>query len=648
MFRLVLRLLLAALATLALGQAQAQSVATRAYVASDGKGGVRLLWFVRPALWRPGGFRVEDDRGQVLVARVAPGQAEPLRLLPEADQRQIRELAARAGKPAAKGAADDILLGARVLADWEFARAAGLAVELTGLERRRTGFVIRGLNAQGEPDGSHLKIAPVNLANAASAPKAPKELRAESTAEGVRLYWRPQRQVLPVLAYRVERDGGQAAQALTGRPLLLGNAWEADRAAFMDAGAPAEEELAYRVYAVDALGRRGEAATVRLFHPDHRALLAPELLRAQPGEGKVLLAWRPSGNPNTAGYAIERALLADGPFELLTPRPLPPATARHEDSAVTGGTAYFYRIRAMGPRGDLGKPSESVVAQPMARARPAPPERLAAAVGRTRVRLTWAPAAMSLAGYFVEREEGGNWFRLNAEVTPEPRYDDHYGAGRPGELRYRVIAVAPDSQLSEPSRELKVSLPDTTPPAPPRITTTSGEGGRALIEFSPAEEEVKQFLVLRAGDPREPGLVLGDPLPGNARRFEDTEVAAGEAYWYRVVALDAAGNRSEPSAPAAVMIAARAVPKAPKPRVSLAKEPFRHATIAFDAAPADLEVLVQSRRGAGPWVLLAGPLRAPGETVDANLPEKALPDYRLVYRAVNGAEGAPSDPVRGE
>jgi hypothetical protein len=644
MLRFLLTLLLSALA---LGHAQAQPVATRAYAAADGKGGARLLWFVRPELWRPGGFRIEDDRGRVLVPRIAAGEPEFMAKLGEADQRQIRELTARAGKPGARGAADDVLLGGRVLADWDFARAAGLAVELAGLEPRRTSFVIRGLDARGEADRSQLRTAPLNLAAAAPVPRPPMDLRAVSGPQGVALHWRPQPQALPVLAYWVERDSGQAVQTLTGRPLLLGNTWDAARPAYNDTTAPVEEEVAYRVYAVDALGRRSEPAMVRVFHPDHRALLAPEALRAQAEDGRVVLEWSASRNPNTAGYALERSLLPDGPFELLTRKPLPVAAARFEDAGVRGGTAYFYRIRAMDPRGELGSPSDSVMAQPLAKTRPGAPEGLAADVGRTRVRLTWAVAPASVAGYLVEREDGGNWFRLNVEATPQPRHDDHYGAGRGGEVRYRVIAVGSDGQMSEPSRELRVTLPDTLPPAPPRIRDARAEGGRVLLEFAPAEgEEVREFLVLRSGDPREPGLVVGDPLPASARRFEDSGVAAGEAYWYRVASVDSAGNRGEPGAATAVRVVPPAIPRAAKPRLALAREPFRHTRIAFDAPPDGLTVMVQRRRGAGPWVVLAGPLQGPGETVDANLPDALNLEYRLVYCAATGAEGPASDPAR--
>ena len=42
----------------------------------------------------------------------------------------------------------------------------------------------------------------------------------------------------------------------------------------------------------------------------------------------------------------------------------PPAQAQYEDDNLRGGTTYYYRVRAVGPRGDLGPPSFAASAIP--------------------------------------------------------------------------------------------------------------------------------------------------------------------------------------------------------------------------------------------------------------------------------------------
>jgi hypothetical protein len=75
----------------------------------------------------------------------------------------------------------------------------------------------------------------------------------------------------------------------------------------------------------------------------------------------------------------------------------------YEDDNLRGGTSYYYRVRAVGPRGDLGPPSFAASAIPTNPGAPPAVTGLAADAGQTRVRLTWTPVSFPVAGYFVER-----------------------------------------------------------------------------------------------------------------------------------------------------------------------------------------------------------------------------------------------------
>ncbi|MDP2834063.1 MAG: hypothetical protein Q8Q28_12385 [Pseudomonadota bacterium] len=250
-----LLLLLLALWPLALAAApatqSADKIATRIWYAADGQGGARLLWFLPPERWGHG-WRLEDDQGNVLADRVAPTEGFD---------------------PGQEGGA--IALGLRVMGDWDYAKTAGLAVELKDLPSRRAGFVLRRLDARGQPDGARLTTAAIDLGHAARPPRPPKELSGEATPQGVKLFWRPQPGRLPVLAYTVERDDGRATTRLHEQALFLGNTWAQPSPAFVDAKAPSEGEASYLVRAVDVLGRASPAANVRVFVPDFTALLPP-------------------------------------------------------------------------------------------------------------------------------------------------------------------------------------------------------------------------------------------------------------------------------------------------------------------------------------------------------------------------------------
>lgn len=616
------------------------------FAASDGKGQVQLLWFPPAGRWPVGGWRVLDASGNVLAERVTPGEAEALAALSAKDAEDVsklRDILAKAVQPADAQLIYGFL-GARALSDWNYARALGLARQFKVGAGQRS-YVVEGLEG-GKPSGVKLTSQAVDSAVATALAPALRDLRAEPAPGGVALFWTPaaaDRQ-LPVIAYQAERDG----TAVTEAPVVRGIRWDAKLPALVDRNAPLETELTYRVYVVDLFGRRSAPATVKVFAADLKALDPPFDFAARAGNGEVTLRWKRSANPHTTGYVLERALLSDGPYEAVTPRGIAAGTEQYVDKGLRGGTLYHYRIRAMNTRGDLGEPSRVAVAQPSG-GQPPSVAGLKAEVGRSRVHLTWQPLDVPLAGYFVERAPQGtdNWTRLNAKVRPETFYDDYFGPERAGGFSYRIVAVGFDNQESRPGGAVEVALPDTQPPPAPRITGIAGQNGKVVLQFAPAGDGAgaQQFLVVRFAAPDDPGMVIGDPLPGSARSFEDDFVDAGQIYLYRVVVVDRNGNRSNLSEAVAVRVGAWEIGTAAKPEVDFSREPFPHTVIRFTAAPDELGTVIQYRTGEkGPWTVLAGPITGSGEATQANVPPGSVA-YRAVYQSANGMQGKPSEEV---
>jgi len=619
-------------------------VKAQAYSASDGEGGVRLMWFVTPDRWR-GGWRVEDETGKMLADKVIPGRADAMKVLSASSQAEINSIMQNTGERNSKksGAAQDIAFGMHVFADWNFAQAAGLAVELKGLEKRRTSFVVRRLDNNGKPDGAYLKTEPVDLAKAAPPPPSPREFRAEASKNGVSLYWRLARNPLPVFAYVVEREDKGEIRALTDTPLLLGSAWPENSPAFIDDQPPLEQDVVYLVRAVDALGRRSNPVAVGIFSPDFSALDAPMDVKAEaPKANTVELSWKANSSSNTAGYLVERSYQLSGPYEILTPEGVSRGTTKYQDKGLRAGTTYFYRVRAIGSRGDTGLPGSPAMAVVRGDALPAP-ENLATETGQTRIRLTWE-AVSAASGYHVERRTGNNspWSRLTGIPLPDSLYDDHVGYSPGGKFEYRVLAVGYDGQDGKTSRTIEVILQDTVPPPPPRFTAASGEGGKVVIAFSPSspEEDTAQVLVLRSDQPEEQGLVIGDPLSGRERKFEDKWVEPGRRYYYRLVAVDASGNRSDPGEAVGITIGHAPLPKPDAPKVAYEDKPFPHVRLRFDEPPKGLRVIVEAQTSAGAWLYISGPVTGK-EAIDLD-PGKEAKRYRLRYQDAGGAVGQAS------
>ncbi len=638
------------------GRAAAQEAPGAMFAVSDGRGQISLLWFPPPSQWPAGGWRLSNSSGQVLVQKIGIADAAALQTLSVEDADAVRCLPDVLAKPSGAPQQRQLfnLIGLRALTDPAYARALGLAWTLNGVAAGGRTYKVEGLDASGGPNGVQLTSAAVDAGVATGLSPAPDGVQVKADAQGVILSWSPptEDRSLPAIAYTVERDGGGQSNApVTAKPIIPGVRWDAKIPLLVDRNAPPNEMLTYRIYKVDAFGRRSAPATIRIFFPDFRALEPPQPVIATASGGKVLVQWPAAQKPNLAGYLVERAFLVDGPYEALFAQALPPATVQYEDDTAQGGTTYYYRVHAVDSRGDLGAPSSAAAVQAKNAGAPPKVDGLKAEAGAVRVRLTWKPVVFSVAGYFVERRvltaasTGGPWVRLNAQVNPEPLYDDSLGLVSDAKMEYRVVAVAFDNAEGPVSDAVQVVIADRSVPEPPSIMAASGAGGTSQLSFVPAApaEKTTQFLVLRSGREGDIGVVIGDPLPGDAHQFTDPYVKPGSSYWYRLVAVSRNGNRSDPTRPVAIRVGTPQMTRPAAPVVRYAADPYPHGELQFQMPPAGLSVIVERQEGAGGgWTRIAGPMSS-DHAVDNTLPGKGAVAYRVAYLSADGHVGAASE-----
>ena len=643
MTRIAVPIALAALAAGVGSHAAAPESAARIFAAQVPGGAVRVLVVVPEGPW-PAGLRLEDESGGVLVARIEP-DAAAARAIDGAAQVGLNALQSlpQRSDPNARTAA--AVLALRLASDWQFARAAGAGVELPAGTRPRS-VRVRALAADGA-DGAVLGTVPVQTDNG---PPAPAALRAEAGPTGITLSWQvaAHADAIPAYAYSVERGEGAAREALLLHPQLLTRNKSGDPIPYTDRTPPVDATVSYRLAVVDALGVPGPAAEVSVFSPDLEAVAPPSNQAAKGGRGVVTLSWTLAANARTAGFSVERAQLVDGPYEIVTPEGLAPQTSRFEDQHVLPGANYYYRVRAVSASGALGPAPDPVRATALATAPPAAPDNVRADVGATQVTLSWSAVAGAIAGYVVERRATASaprWTRLNVRLVPDTQFVDAVGAGAGGAFEYRVTAVGSDEGAGTPSAVLKVALAVTAPPAPPFVIAASGADGRAELHFAPAEPAVRtvQVALVRADAPTEDGLVVGAPVAASSGVIRDEWVHAGHAYWYRLVAFDAAGLRSEESDAYRVWIAAPALPVPKAPSVAFSDTPAPNATISFEAPPQRVLAIVQSEREDGRWTNIAGPFA--GTSATDRQPSGPHGRYRIVFVGEDGGPGVPSAPA---
>lgn len=174
------------------------------------------------------------------------------------------------------------------------------------------------------------------------------------------------------------------------------------------------------------------------------------------------------------------------------------------------------------------------------------------------VRLRWdvpaAPGEASWVGFNLYRREATAkiYGAPIATLTSEREYLDR-GAPLGSRLIYTVTTVATREPMMIESgieAEIEVDHRDRYAPPGPKGLVALAEAGRVRLIWDPVTApDLAGYLVYR----RDPGSEEFRKIAGPIEKaeFEQTDLSAGEAYIYRVSAVDRAGNESEPSGPAA-------------------------------------------------------------------------------------------------
>ena len=214
---------------------------------------------------------------------------------------------------------------------------------------------------------------------------------------------------------------------------------------------------------------------------DTTAPSAPSSLTATPASGtQINLSWTAStDNVGVTGYQVERCQGAGcSSFALITTA----TGTTYNDTGLTAGTSYTYRVRATDAPGNLSAYSNTATqtTTPPDTTPPDPPTNLRASVASTtQINLSWEIPAdnVGVTGYQVERCQGAgctNFTVIDPAVVTNAFYDIGLSAGT--SYTYRVRATDAPGNLSAYSDTATqtTTSPDTTPPAVSSVSPPDG------------------------------------------------------------------------------------------------------------------------------------------------------------------------------
>jgi fibronectin type 3 domain-containing protein len=264
-----------------------------------------------------------------------------------------------------------------------------------------------------------------------------------------------------------------------------------------------------------------------------------------------------------------------GAFSLLYPKFGQALGLSYEDSKVAAGQKYYYKVTKVSKsslESDLyatqkGFAVGEVLAIPV-------PSGLQAKAGENQVFFQWQyDLGFNKENFIVSynlyrrQEEETAFKKVNPRpifiigskssegklILPEYFYLDQ-GLTNGKKYFYKLTAVNAVGRESGFSAEIIVEPKDLTPPLPPLDLSAKIEEGKALLSWSANKEaDLKGYNIYRSLSAEKDFLKI-NPALISENKFSDSQIKQNLLYWYRLAAVDNAGNESDYSGAVSVLI----------------------------------------------------------------------------------------------
>ncbi len=380
-------------------------------------------------------------------------------------------------------------------------------------------------------------------------PTAPT-LSAAAGSNTVSLSWTASTDARGVTGYAVYRSATTPVDT-TGAPLATTDSLTLS---YEDAGLSVGAKWYYAVVASDGSGNTTTSNEVSATTADHVAPSAPNATLVATA-GSATISWPASTDDvGVTGYRIYRRLAsASTPTVLVT---VSGSTLSHVDSPATAG-AYVYQVSAVdaaGNESDLSSPLAFTATKVADTTAPTAPRSPHAVVSGSQVTLTWLASTdnVKVVRYEIYRSKTSGFVPSAASLLGHTTRTKLVDPATPkGTWYYRIEAVDAAGNHSTKSSQVKAVVTkalDKTRPVPPTVLKASVRTRTVTVSWSGAKDNTKvtHYLLYRG--------TTASFTPSTATQVASTThlsasnvVPRRGTYYYRVIALDAVGNKSQAS-----------------------------------------------------------------------------------------------------
>jgi fibronectin type 3 domain-containing protein len=182
---------------------------------------------------------------------------------------------------------------------------------------------------------------------------------------------------------------------------------------------------------------------------------APTGLTATGSNSTVSLDWNDNNETDLSGYNVYRSTTSGGPYTKRNSSLV--SSSNYADNAVSGGTTYYYVVRAVDTSLNESGNSNQASATPTDTIPPAAPTGLTATAGNSTVSLGWnINSEPDINGYNIYRSttSGGTYIKLNGTLLSSSNYTDNSVSNG---TTYYYVVTAIDTSSNESVNSGEVS-----------------------------------------------------------------------------------------------------------------------------------------------------------------------------------------------
>lgn len=364
------------------------------------------------------------------------------------------------------------------------------------------------------------------------APSVPGSLAVSVSGSSLVLTWNASSDNVAVTGYKVERSADQSnwsEVALTPSP------------GYSDSSVSLNVRYYYRVSAFDAAGNYSAPSSVASGLIETQPPTVPSNLAVTTSTGMKLTWTASTDNVGVSGYKVERSTDQTNWTVIGSA-----TSSAYTDTSAVGLVHYYYRVRAFDASGNFSNYSNVADGTLTDSTVPSMPGTVVVTATVKSLNLTWKPSVdnIGVAGYEIERMVTGSaWAQIATSTSPS--FTDS-GVKPNVRYYYRVRAYDGVGNKSKYSG-IGSGVIDTLVPSKPQnvFIIRAGNGFKISWDASKDNVAVAGYRVQRSTDGTNWTQIAATTAA--IKSYADASAPANVKVYYRIIAFDKAGNKSESS-----------------------------------------------------------------------------------------------------